>query len=81
LEGFPNRAELAQVYLDETGRDAASLQYWHALGLWKVAIIAEGIVRRVLDNPANKAAAGTPITAWIDGLVDKARAVADEAGI
>ncbi|UVO14762.1 phosphotransferase family protein [Mycobacterium sp. SVM_VP21] len=81
LEGFPDRAELARVYLEETGRDAATLQYWHALGLWKVAIIAEGIVRRVLDNPANKAAAGTPITAWIDALVDKAREVADEAGI
>ncbi len=81
LEGFPDRAELAGVYLELTGRDAGTLQYWHALGLWKVAIIAEGIVRRVLDNPANKAAAGTPITAWIDALVDRAYGVVDEAGI
>ncbi|ORV50848.1 aminoglycoside phosphotransferase [Mycolicibacter engbaekii] len=81
LEGFPDRAELARVYLELTGRDAGTLQYWHALGLWKVAIIAEGIVRRVLDNPANKAAAGTPITAWIDALVDRACGVADEAGL
>ncbi|HTM84276.1 MAG TPA: phosphotransferase family protein, partial [Mycobacterium sp.] len=43
--------------------------------------IAEGIVRRVLENPENRAAAGTPITAWIDALVHKAREVADEAGI
>lgn len=81
LDGFPDRAELARVYLEQTGRDAATLQYWHALGLWKVAIIAEGIVRRVLDNPENKAAAGTPITAWIDALVVKAREVAEQAGI
>lgn len=81
LDGFPDRAELARVYLEQTGRDAATLQYWHALGLWKVAIIAEGIVRRVMDNPANKAAAGTPITGWIDALVCKAREVADDAGI
>ncbi|MGV0627554.1 phosphotransferase family protein [Mycolicibacter minnesotensis] len=81
LEGFPDRAELARVYLDQTGRDAATLNYWHALGLWKVAIIAEGIVRRVLENPANKAAAGTPFTALIDALVNQARQVADEAGI
>ena len=81
LDGFPDRAELARVYLEETGRDEATLQFWHALGLWKVAIIGEGIVRRVLDNPANKAAAGTPITAWIDAIVGKAREVADEAGI
>lgn len=81
LDGFPDRAEMARVYLEQTGRDPATLQYWHALGLWKIAIIAEGIVRRVLTNPENKAAAGTPITAWIDALVDKARGVADEAGL
>ena len=81
LDGFPNRAELAAGYLAETGRDAASLQYWHALGLWKVAIIAEGVMRRAMDTPANKAAAGTPIARWVDALVAKARAVADDAGI
>ncbi|MBS9534767.1 phosphotransferase family protein [Mycobacterium sp. M1] len=81
LDGFPNRAELARVYLEQTGRDAATLAYWHALGLWKVAIIAEGIIRRVLDNPANRAAGGTPITAWVDALVDKAREVAEQAVI
>lgn len=81
LEGFPDRAELARVYLEETGRDAASLQYWHALGLWKVAIIVEGILRRVMDNPENRAAAGGPVAEWVDALVGKAREVADEAGI
>ncbi|BBX22181.1 acyl-CoA dehydrogenase [Mycolicibacter terrae] len=81
LDGFPDRSELARVYLEQTGRDAATLEFWHALGLWKLAIIAEGIVRRVMENPANKAAAGTPITAWIDALVQKAREVAEDAGI
>lgn len=81
LDGFPHRAELARLYLDETGRDPATLQYWHALGLWKVAIIAEGVMRRAMDNPANKALGGTPITGWIDALVRKARDVAADAGI
>lgn len=81
LDGFPDRAELERTYLAETGRDGAALQYWRALGLWKVAIIAEGIMRRVLDNPANRAAAGTPIAQWIDTLVARARGVAEEAGI
>lgn len=81
LDGFPDRAELARVYLEQTGRDAATLAYWHALGLWKVAIIAEGIVRRVMENPENRAAAGTPLTGWIDALVVKAREVASAAGI
>lgn len=81
LDGFPDRAELARVYLEETGRDPASLAYWHALGLWKVAIIVEGIVRRVLETPQNRAADGAPVTGWIDALVGKAREVAEEAGI
>jgi aminoglycoside phosphotransferase (APT) family kinase protein len=81
LEGFPDRAEMARVYLAETGRDAATLKYWHALGLWKIAIIAEGVMRRAMDEPRNKAAAGTPITRWIDALVHKAREVAEDAGM
>ncbi|TQF73683.1 phosphotransferase family protein [Rhodococcus spelaei] len=81
LEGFPNRAEVAQIYLDETGRDPQALKFWHTLGLWKVSIIAEGVMRRARDNPANKAAAGTPTVERIDALVHKAREIADAAGI
>lgn len=81
LEGFPDRAEMARVYLSETGRDATTLEYWHALGLWKVAVIAEGVMRRAMDEPRNKAASGTPTTERIDALVRRAREVADDAGI
>jgi aminoglycoside phosphotransferase (APT) family kinase protein len=81
LEGFPDRAEIARVYLAQTGRDAATLKYWHALGLWKIAVIAEGVMRRAMDVPENKAAAGTPTLRWIDALVCKAREVAEDAGI
>jgi aminoglycoside phosphotransferase (APT) family kinase protein len=81
LDGFPDRAELTRVYLEATGRDASALAYWHALGLWKVAVIAEGVMRRARDTPANKAAAGTPTTERIDALVAKARDVAADAGI
>jgi aminoglycoside phosphotransferase (APT) family kinase protein len=81
LEGFPDRAEMARVYLAQTGRDAATLKYWHALGLWKIAVIAEGVMRRAADVPQNKAAAGTPTGQWIDALVCKAREVAEDAGI
>ncbi|MBE7191606.1 MAG: phosphotransferase family protein [Gordonia polyisoprenivorans] len=81
LEGFPTRDELAEMYLDRTGRDARALQFWHALGLWKVAIIAEGVLRRARDNPANRAAAGVPTDEVIDSLVARAIAVADAAGL
>ncbi len=81
LAGFPDRAEMTRLYLEETGRDSAALQYWHVLGLWKLAIIAEGVMRRAMEEPKNKASAGTPDTTWIDARVHKAREIADAAGI
>jgi len=50
-------------------------------GLWKLAIIAEGVMRRAMDQPQNKAAAGTPAIAQIDAPVHKACEIADSAGI
>jgi len=81
LNGFPDRAELARIYLERTGRDPQALKYWHVLGLWKIAIIAECVMRRVMDTRQNKAAAGTPTVEWIDALVGTARKVADAEGI
>jgi aminoglycoside phosphotransferase (APT) family kinase protein len=81
LDGFPDRAELARIYLEQTGRDPQALKYWHALGLWKIAIIAEGVMRRAMDTWQNKAAAGTPTVKWIDTLVAAATEVADGTGI
>lgn len=81
LEGFPDRAEMARIYLEETGRDPATLQYWHAFGLWKLAIIGEGVRRRALDEPQNKAPAGTPAAELIDALVEKAWDIADSVNM
>ena len=81
LPGFPSRDEMSQVYLDATGRDPAALKFWHAMGLWKVAVIAEGVMRRARDEPQNAAESGTPTVERIDALVAKAREVADQAGI
>lgn len=80
LEGFPGRAEMTRIYLEETGRDPAALQYYHALGLWRLAIIAEGVMRRAIDEPQNKAAAGTPTPDRIDALAQKCIEIADGAG-
>lgn len=81
LDGFPDRAEMTRLYLEETGRDPAALQYWHVLGLWKLAIIAEGVMLRAMDEPQNKASEGTPTVAWIDARVHMAREIADAAGM
>ncbi|WP_328346932.1 phosphotransferase family protein [Streptomyces violaceus] len=81
LDGFPHREELVEAYAAPSARDLTALGYWHALGLWKVAIIAEGVMRRAMDDPRNKAASGTPTAERIDALVTKAHDVADTAGI
>ena len=69
------------TYLEESGGDPEALQFWLALGLWKVAIIAEGILRRAQDEPQNRAPAGNPSAERIDSLVANAVEVADAAGI
>ena len=81
LPGFPDRAELVRAYTEETGRDSGAVHYWHALGLWKLAIIAEGVMRRAAKEPRNQAAAGTPTIESINTLLHKASEIADAAGI
>ncbi|MFL6113680.1 MAG: phosphotransferase family protein [Catenulispora sp.] len=71
LPGFPKREELAAAYLETSGRDGSALGFWHALGLWKIAIIAEGVLRRVRDEPRNRAAYA-PTADQIDSLIAKA---------
>lgn len=81
VPGFPSRADLVRAYVETTGRDPSALGYWHALGLWKLAIIAEGVLRRALAEPQNKAASGTPVIEQIDAIIDDADEVAITAGI
>lgn len=81
LPGFPTRDELVREYLRHTGRDPAALGFWHALGLWKTAIIGSGVLRRVIDEPQNRAEAGFPTLEEIESLVARALEVAAAAGI
>ena len=81
LPGFPSREEISRIYLEATGRDPAALKFWHTLGLWKIAVIAEGVMRRARDEPQHAAESGTPTVERIDALVAKAREIADQAGI
>jgi aminoglycoside phosphotransferase (APT) family kinase protein len=72
---------LAEAYARETGRDLAALPFWHALALWKVAIICEGVRRRALDHDANAPSSGIPHAGVVDVLVARAARVAEEAGL
>ena len=44
--GFPTREELRQRYAERSGRDLSQLDFFVALGYWKLAIILEGVYAR-----------------------------------
>jgi aminoglycoside phosphotransferase (APT) family kinase protein len=44
--GFPSREELMQRYAERSGRDLSQIDYYIALGLWKLAVILEGVYSR-----------------------------------
>jgi len=44
--GFPTRADLRERYAERSGRDLSQLDFFIALGYWKLAIILEGVYAR-----------------------------------
>ena len=44
--GFPTREELRRRYAERSGRDLSELDFYVALGYWKLAIILEGVYAR-----------------------------------
>ncbi|MGA9870295.1 MAG: phosphotransferase family protein [Rhodococcus sp. (in: high G+C Gram-positive bacteria)] len=81
LPGFPTRDELTAEYAAQTGRDVSSVGFWQVLALWKLSIIAEGVMRRAEADARNRAGAGSPTTSLIDDIVARAVSTADEIGI
>ncbi len=83
LPGYPRRADLVERYCVMSGRDVtdAELGFWHALALWKIAIIAEGILRRAQQDPRNRADSGIPVEQTVTDLVALGHDVAQRAGI
>ncbi len=81
LPGFPTRQALAERYASVTGRDVTALGFWHALALWKLAIIVEGVRRRARDDERNAARGGSPPARVVDDLLAQALLVAADAGL
>ncbi len=78
VEGFASRNELVEHYAQVSGRDVTSVPFWHGLGLWKLAIILEGIRRRQLDDPRNLTAVGMIPAEAVDQLVAHAHVALSE---
>lgn len=79
VDGFATREELVEHYVSTSGRDVSALPFWHALGLWKLAIILEGVRRRQLDDRRNLTAMGAIPAEAVDQLVSCAHLVLDDA--
>ncbi|MFF5985875.1 phosphotransferase family protein [Prauserella flavalba] len=77
----PRRTELVEAYVESTGRDVAALGFWHTLALWRIAIIAEGVVGRVRDDPRNRSETWTPSPATVNLVLERACAQADRSGL
>lgn len=81
LHGFATTDDVKATYLEASDRPDQDIDYWHALALWKIAIIAEGVVRRARDEPSNAAQGGAPEPSMVDRLIDRAWEVAHRSGL
>jgi aminoglycoside phosphotransferase (APT) family kinase protein len=53
--GFPTREQVKRRYAERSGRDLSEIDYFVALGLWKLAIILEGVYARYAAGQYGKA--------------------------
>ena len=56
--GFPSRDEVRERYAQRSGRDLAAIDFFVALGYWKLAIILEGVYSRYAKGQYGKPEAG-----------------------
>ena len=56
--GFPSREEVKARYAERSGRDLSRIDYYVALGYWKLAIILEGVYSRYTKGQYGKPEAG-----------------------
>ena len=74
--GFPKREELKARYAERSGRDLSQLDFFVALGYWKLAIILEGVYARYAAGQYGKVDPGIEAFAR---LVERLAEAAEEA--
>jgi aminoglycoside phosphotransferase (APT) family kinase protein len=74
--GFPTRDEVRARYAERSGRDLGQIDFFLALGFWKLAIILEGVYARYASGQYGKTDEGFQEFAKI---VERLAAAADEA--
>ncbi|MBA3865765.1 MAG: phosphotransferase family protein [Solirubrobacterales bacterium] len=76
--GFPTRDELTARYAEASGRDISELDFFLALGYWKLAIILEGVYARYAAGAYGEVPAG--IQAFAQMVERLAEAAEDTEG-
>ncbi|MGB7588496.1 MAG: phosphotransferase family protein [Solirubrobacterales bacterium] len=74
--GFPTQEELKARYAERSGRDLSQLDFFVALGYWKLAIILEGVYARYTAGGYGKVDEGVQ---YFARLVERLAEAADEA--
>ena len=70
--GFSTRAELAAHYEKVSGRDISNLDYFVALGYWKLAIILEGVLARFQKGQYGKDTGDDSFPKGVEALANSA---------
>ncbi len=74
--GFPTREELINRYAERSGRDLSELNFYVALGYWKLAIILEGVYARYIAGGYGKVDEGVHAFArLVERLAEEAERV------
>jgi aminoglycoside phosphotransferase (APT) family kinase protein len=74
--GFPTREEIKARYAGRSGRDLSDLNFYVALGYWKLAIILEGVYARYVAGGYGKVDEGVHAFAMlVERLADEAERV------
>ena len=78
--GFPTREQLGARYAEASGRDLSDLDFYTALGNWKLAIILEGVYARYAAGGYGKAGADDSGFEAFARLVERLAETAEEIG-
>jgi aminoglycoside phosphotransferase (APT) family kinase protein len=79
--GFPTQAEIAARYAERSGRDLSDLNFYVALGYWKLAIILEGVYARYVAGGYGKVNEGVEAFArLVERLAEEAERVGRQGG-
>jgi aminoglycoside phosphotransferase (APT) family kinase protein len=77
LPGFPSRAEVVERYAAASGRDVSNIDYFVALGYWKLACILEGVYARFKGGVMGESSGFEGFAAQVEILAEAARATVE----